>query len=152
MTHHDQIKSLIQPHLETKIFPKFLLWILSDPKYGSINQTNEPKSIKATQTVIDLYKEWINTGKKPDKELWLKAREAAYDAAYATDAADAADADAAYADAAYAAVDKQIPRSEVESAQIDYLEKLIKNNGEDDENDQLYSWEDYEKDEEREEV
>ena len=137
------IKDLITPYIgeETKIFPKFLLWILSDPKYGSINQTNEPKSIKTIQTVIDLYKEWVNTGKKPDKELWLKANDAAW-AAY--DAAAYAAAAAAAA-AAYWAAAKQIPRSEAESAQIDKLNDLIRTKGED-EDDGLYSWEDYEKD------
>ena len=152
MTHRENIKSLIDPYKETKVLPKFLHWILSDPKYGSINQTNDKKSIKAIQGVIDLYKDWIDTGIKPSKELWLKAKDLAYDAAYyaayaaayaayASDANDDAAANAA-ANAAYAAATTTtIPRSEVEKAQLDKLTDLIRTKGEDD---GLYSWEDYE--------
>ena len=171
MSHYDQIKSLIKPYIgeETKVFPKFLHYLLSDPKYGSINHTNEPKSIKAIQGVIDLYKEWIDTGIKPSEDIWLKARELAWKAwnasaaAYAAYAADATNADsaayAAAASAAYAAAyaahaaaraaydaasASTIPRSEVEKAQLDKLNDLIRTKGED-EDDGLYSWEDYEK-------
>ena len=144
MSHFNQIKSLIHPYKETKVFPKFLHWLLSDPKYGSVNQTNDKKSIKAIQGVIDLYKEWIDTGIKPDKKLWRKARDlaAVVAAAYAADdAAAAAAADDAYAadyaavacaaddaaadDAVFAAVAAGIPRSEVKQAQLDKLSELI---------------------------
>lgn len=137
MTHKENIKTLIDPVKETKVLPKFLHWILTDPKYGTINNTNDKKSIESIQGVIDLYKEWIDTGIKPSEDLWLKAREFASAAAAADWAAYAAVA----ADwAAYAAFG--IPRSEVEKAQIDKLESLIKNKGEED--DGCYTWEDYE--------
>ena len=143
------------------VVPQFMIFLLDDPKYGSINQTKDQKSIKAIQGVIDLYKEWIDTGIKPDKELWLKAREvawaaayayaayAAYDAAYAADAAvadaaaayvAAADAASAYAASAYAA-DARFPRSEVRQAQFNHLQELINQSS----NDGLFTLEDYDK-------
>ena len=146
MNHIDIIKSLITPVKETKVFPKFLHWLLSDPKYGSINQTKDKKSIEAIQGVIDLYEEWLNTGLKPEQKRWLKARDIARDVnATTADAAYiAANAAVAYAANAVAntAVDAGIPRSEVEKAQIDKLNSLIETNGEDD----LFTENDYEKD------
>ena len=160
MTHKETIRSLITPHAENEslVFQKFLLFLLEDPKYGSINQTKDQKSTKAIQGVIDLYKEWIDTGKKPERGLWLKAKELAWAAAYAayaatataTATATAASADASADAAVYAAASAAataataagIPRSEVEKAQLDKLESLIKTNGIDE--DELFSEADYE--------
>ena len=143
MSHYDIVKAKIKPHADQQdlVFQKFMLFLLDDPKYGSINQTKNQKAIKATQTIIDLYKEWIDTGKKPEQEIWLKAREVAdaADAAYAAyaavaaavaawAAASAADAAWAAADAADAAAYAGTPRSEVNKAQIEYLDHLINSN------------------------
>jgi len=136
MTHYDTIKSLIKPHSDKEdlVFQKFMLYLLNDPKYGAINQAKDKKSIKAIRGVIDLYKEWLDTGKKPEQEIWLKAKDDAWDAATAAAAfASTAAAAAAYASnasnaaaiAATAAAEAGIPRSEVEKAQIKYLDHLI---------------------------
>ena len=142
----EKIRIKIKSIINTDKFHKFLHWILSDTKYGSINQSNDPRTKEVIQTVIDLYEEWINTGKKPSEDLWLKAKEAAYYAAVYTAAyaayASASSAIAGFstraAEAAADAADAAgIPRSEVEKAQLDKLDKLINQ-------DELYSWEDYE--------
>jgi len=75
------------------VVPRFLFWLLDDELPQHVKD-KYPKTKAALADVTALYREWIDTDRKPDRDRWVKAR-AALD--------DAADADAAYAYAAYAA-------------------------------------------------
>jgi hypothetical protein len=84
--------------------PRFLFWLLDDELPQHVKD-KYPKTKAALADVTALYREWIDTDRKPDRDRWVKARAALDDAADA-DAADAyaadADADAAADAAAYA--------------------------------------------------
>jgi len=72
------------------VVPRFLFWLLDDELPQHVKD-KYPKTKAALADVTALYREWIDTDRKPDRDRWVKAR-AALD--------DAADADAAYAYAA----------------------------------------------------
>ena len=80
MTEHlTKIKAKIELIQNTKQFQVFILWLLDDIEYGCLNIANEPDTIKAMYGVIDLYREWINTGKKPNEDRWIEAGEVAWE-------------------------------------------------------------------------
>jgi hypothetical protein len=81
------------------LWPKFSLWLLTDAKAGVIRFAKKSATRAAIEGVSALYARWIDTGKKPEREEWIKARNAAAPA-YADAYAYAA---YAYAYAAYAA-------------------------------------------------
>jgi hypothetical protein len=145
MDHYDKIKSLLAPHVDTPVFREFLLWILDDQKYGSLSETYEPQSLLPIRDLIDLCKTWISTGKKPPLEFWnLTIRRAAHyvSASIAFNKDKDTDIDYVAGFASWGGGRRTFPISNVREAQLDKLENLIKTN--EIEND-IYSWEDYEK-------
>ena len=81
------------------VWPKFVVWLLTDQRHGVMRHSRTERTKKSIIRVSGLYKEWIETGVKPD----FYAAAAAADAAAAAADADDAAAYAAYAAAAYAA-------------------------------------------------
>lgn len=107
----ERFLSAISPGADlSMVWPKFAIFILTDPEFGVIKFAKKDKSKKSIQDVSDLYQRIVN-GEKIDANVWLEARSNATDAyadadAAATAAADAATAAAyatAYAATAYAA-------------------------------------------------
>ena len=86
------------------VWPKFAIWLLTDPKFGTIQFAKSKQSKKSIQDVADAYQKVVDgSAKRID---WLKLRNDAYAAAAAAAAAAyayAAAAAAAYAADAYAA-------------------------------------------------
>jgi hypothetical protein len=134
------------------VWPKFALWLLSDPESGVIKFAKREATIAAIKLVSALYVRWA-AGDKPATSEWQSARKislTAYrDAAYAAYAASAysayayadaasaysayayADAASAYADAAsayaaYAYADAADARSEHYQKMADKLIELMK--------------------------
>ena len=80
------------------VWPRFVLWMLTDPAAGVIKYAKKEAAQEAIKAVVALFQRWLD-GCKPPASEWESARRnswAADAAAYATAAADAA----AYAAAA----------------------------------------------------
>ena len=93
-----RIVNAIKPGADlSMVIPQFLLWMLSDPKIGSITDVRYDETKRFVKAVIAIFEEWVKTGTKPasDSELARAAR-AAWDAG---DAWAARDAWAAWGDA-----------------------------------------------------
>jgi hypothetical protein len=68
----------IAKELETKIraingtpnFPKFMLWILTDPACGLITYVDNTTVKRELQDMARAYQEWVNIGSKPPSYKW----------------------------------------------------------------------------------
>jgi hypothetical protein len=83
------------------VYPRFMLWMLVDPKAGVIKFAKKKATQEAIKGVAALFQRWLD-GCKPPASEWESARRKAY-AAAAAYAYDAYAAAAAYAYDAYAA-------------------------------------------------
>lgn len=46
-------------------FPKFVLWLIHDPKWGLLQNTHDVESFDSIKSSVPLYEEWLSTGIKP---------------------------------------------------------------------------------------
>ncbi|MCB1745516.1 MAG: hypothetical protein KDK91_34440, partial [Gammaproteobacteria bacterium] len=58
-------------------WPKFALWLLSDPSSPMYGPAQDNRARNAIAGVADLYREWVDTGTRPPKSKWAAARAAA---------------------------------------------------------------------------
>lgn len=123
--------------------PHFMLLLLSDPEYGVINYFDNDR----TKDIIDLCREWVNTGNKPNKEIWLKTRDAAaYFSTIWGVCHRKTDGEWATGTSIWAL--QNIPamknnhelRNIIKNIHLDYINSLLN------EDDELFTWEDYEND------
>ena len=113
------------------VVPKFMLWLLSDPKDGVFQYAETEQTKKAIQEVIDLYKKKLK-GKEVTIEEWTEVRRdttadtaaAAY--AYAAAAAYAADAAAYAADATACAAASAFDTAAYKKAKTKHFSKEAK--------------------------
>jgi len=146
MNHFDTIQEKIKPIVDTDKFINFILYLLSDLKYGAINNKCSQKSKESIQSVIDIYKDWLDSGKKPELDRWIEVRDKVVDSNTADWAANAGFVTSSHTSVAYLSHNTshnygidEITISEAKEAHIIKLDSLINEDG-------LYSWEDYEKD------
>ena len=106
------------------VWPKFAVWMLNDSEYGVIRFANSERTIKAIQTVVDLYQKKID-GISVSDEQWKAAASAS--AAYAASASAASAAYAAASASAYAsAAASAYARTKLRIAQSEKLLELLK--------------------------
>ena len=56
------------------VWPRFALWLLAEELPGKVSD-KFPKSTAALADVAALYREWVESGAKPDRERWVAARD-----------------------------------------------------------------------------
>lgn len=80
------------------VWPKFAVWLLSDPEHGTIRYARLDRSRDSIEAVVALFRRWIDRGERPPSEEWRAAVADSY-AYYASSDADSY----AYYAASYAA-------------------------------------------------
>lgn len=65
-----ELESKVRAINGTPNFPKFMVWILSDPHCGLMNYVDNSIVLKDLKDMNDIYQQWVDTGIKPASNKW----------------------------------------------------------------------------------